>query len=120
MACCPNITDTSIIALISHEHNDPQLPYPALPNLASLDLSKCSITEQGLVTLSKSQLLDQIEDLSLDNQPHIHSSNGANTLLQTTLFSNMNWMWLDRVDEQHIDSQDFSHFDNCEVSWRNR
>ena len=45
---------------------DPAQPYPVLPNLICLSLTDSSITNQSLLLLSKSQLLDQLECLDLD------------------------------------------------------
>ena len=56
-----NINDAAITALIGDERVDLQFPYPSLPNLIELDLHRCSITDNGWMELSKSQLLRQLK-----------------------------------------------------------
>ena len=113
---CVNITDTAITALIGDENDDLKYPYPALPNLRGLDLSNCSITEQGFIELSKLQLLDQLEYLRLYGQEDMDSNTGNEAILQTPLFSNMNSISMSSIDRD-IDTEGWAHLDNCKEEW---
>ena len=108
---CSNITDAAITALIGDEHNDLKYPYPALPNLTHLDLSYCSVTEEGLIELSKSQLLDQLESFACRNVV------SSNAFLKPRLFSSMKLLGLAGMDPSFADTEDWSHLDNCRFFW---
>ena len=96
-------------ALIGDEHVDPLQPYPALPNLIYLSLRDSSITDQGCIELSKSQLLDQLERLDLSSRGGLQID--ATALLTTPLYSHMrnfespNYSYLDTslaTKHQHL------------------
>ena len=110
LSCCRDITDAAITALIGHEHDDPHSPYPALPNLTHLDLYACPLTEQGLTELSKSQLLDQLNELNLPRLPNQYQI----AFMTTPLFSNMRSLRL-RSDGDKIDTKPFNHLQNCNI-----
>ena len=61
----------TIVPLLSTETANPCYPDPALPNLVHLDLSRSSISPQGFIQLSKSQLLDQLEWLDVGDCPSL-------------------------------------------------
>ena len=113
---CDNITDTAITALIGDEHDDIKYPYPALPNLTRLDLFGCPITEKGLIELSKSQLLDQLEGLSIYLKNRPQSNVHRDAILKTPLFSNMKSIFFPKSrDQPAIDTTSLPHLDNCNV-----
>jgi hypothetical protein len=78
---CNLVGGAAITAFIA---SDPHFPSPALPNLVHLTVTDCSITNQGYISLSKSQLLDQLESLNI-----IYNQVGAEAILKTPLFSYM-------------------------------
>ena len=124
-----NITDKTIIALLSTEKADPRYQYPSLPNLVNLNISSCQITAPGFIELSKSQLLDQLEELhlrycpglySLDHQPFSPSLYALLTTphvshLQTLVLSD--GMMVDSAKHKAGDMAIEKYLDNCHVSW---
>ena len=98
---CENINDAAVTALIANEHEDLCSPYPVLENLIELVLTDCPISDQGCITLSKSQLLDQLERLDLNSYPNYDEDGndedgftdiGLETIFKTKLFSNMKFL----------------------------
>ena len=92
LTICKTFDDAAMTmtALIGDEHVDPLQPYPALPNLIYLSLRGSSITDQGCIELSKSQLLDQLEYLTLKCLVERGTTQiGETALLTTPLYSNM-------------------------------
>ena len=87
---CENFDDEAMVALIGDEHTDPLQPYPALPNLTYLSLLNPSMTDQGCIELSKSQLLDQLEYLEMFSWFQSRQTQiGDTAILATPLYSNM-------------------------------
>ena len=111
------LDDDAIAAIIGNEHHDPRYPYPALPNLHSLELANCLVTDQGLIHLSKSQLLDQFETLSIWSDGITHL--GSKALLTTPLFSNMKSIEIFHPDFfNRPDCESLDHLKECEVDLR--
>ena len=120
LCCCEKINNDAITALIGHEHDDIRDPSPALPNLRSLDISQCSITSKGLIELSKSQLLDQLEHLNFRGDDRARDvGEGTGAIAKTPLFSNMeSIIWNQPVHHFAVDISSCPHLDNCKVSQR--
>ena len=120
------ITDKTITTLLATEHGNPDHPYTSLPNLVHLDLMGTGITCNGLVQLSKSQLLDQLETLHLDQtsvlpwrdvrQP---APPGLHALLTTPRVSNLKRLFLHDLSpprgrlEQSCDDRILKYLGNC-------
>ena len=98
--------------------------YSPLPNLIDLNLRSCFISNQGLITLSQSQLLDQLEVLSLGDGSSIHRSDYDNLLLDATaLFSNMKLIEINldydgiHLASQHHADMNRKHLADCVVKF---
>ena len=101
-------------ALIGDEHIDPLQPYPSLPNLVFLSLYKSSITDQGCIELSKSQLLDQLGYLDLYSLDPRSTQIGTTALLTTPLYSNMKRFRLPRNFTYNISPETtYQHLTNA-------
>ena len=123
------ITDKTITTLLSTEHANPDHPYTSLPNLTHLDLTGTAITCDGLIQLSQSQLLDQLESLNLNYCTNLNRWHylgletlppGLHALFTSPRVSNLKYLYIDGIEdiiqdfmEDHPNNQYFKYLQNC-------
>jgi hypothetical protein len=90
------ITNNTITALVSAERANPCYPSTSLPNLVHLDIKGSKISHTGLIRLSQSQLLDQLEYLDVSKGSLLRQNprtsklpSGLKALFTTPLASNL-------------------------------
>ena len=111
---CREVNDEAVTIIIGHEHDDLKHPLPALPNLTHLTLPGSTITNNSLIQLSKSQLLDQLEHLSLSSIDSVNAIGVSILLHHSKLFSNIKMLQLP-VPRSQLGSRPLPHLDNCYI-----